>query len=73
MIIFLSLKCFSVYFSMELFIGYLKHPIGKSGGLKWYEYVRNGGLLACVRVRTMGEGGQTFVILVRMYILIPNE
>ena len=24
MIIFLSLKCFSVYFSMELFIGYLK-------------------------------------------------
>ena len=27
------------------------------GGLKWYEYVRNGGLLACVHVRTMGEGG----------------
>ena len=24
MIIFLSVKCFSVYFSMELFIGYLK-------------------------------------------------
>ena len=57
MIIFLSLKCFSVYFSMALFIGYLKHPIGNSGGLKWYEYVRNGGPLACVRVRTMGEGG----------------
>ena len=24
-----------------------------------------GGLVACVRVRTMGEGGQIFVILVR--------
>ena len=37
--------------------------------LKWYEYVRNGGggLAACVRVRTMGEGGQIFVILVRTY------
>ena len=52
MIIFLSLKCFSVYFSMELFIGYLKSPIKNSGGggLKWYEYVRNGGLVACVLV-----------------------
>ena len=28
------------------------------GGLKWYEYVRNGGLVACVRARTMGEGVQ---------------
>ena len=37
------------------------------GGLKWYEYVRNGGLVACVRVRTMGEGGRIFVILVRTY------
>ena len=26
-----------------------------------------GGLVACVRVRTMGEGGQIFVILVRTY------
>ena len=37
------------------------------GGLKWYEYVRSRGLVACVRVRTMGEGGQLFVILVRTY------
>ena len=42
---------------MELFIGYLKTPIRNSeGGLKWYEYVHNGGLVACVRMRTMGEG-----------------
>ena len=26
-----------------------------------------GGLVACVSVRTMGEGGQIFVILVRTY------
>ena len=26
-----------------------------------------GGHVACVRVRTMGEGGQIFVILVRTY------
>ena len=26
-----------------------------------------GGLVACVRVRTMGERGQIFVILVRTY------
>ena len=26
-----------------------------------------GELLVCVRVRTMGEGGQIFVILVRTY------
>ena len=37
------------------------------GGLKWYEYVRNGGLVARVCVRTMGKGGQIFVILVRTY------
>ena len=37
------------------------------GGLKWYEYIRNRGLVACVRVRTMGEGGEIFAILVRMY------
>ena len=32
------------------------------GGLKWYEYVRNGGggLIACVRVRTMGEERSNF-------------
>ena len=27
----------------------------------------SGSLVACVRVRKMGEGGQTFVILVRTY------
>ena len=26
-----------------------------------------GGLVACVRVRTMGEGGKIFAILVRTY------
>ena len=36
--------------------------------IKWYEYVRNGGgVVGCVRVRTMGEGGQIFVTLVRTY------
>ena len=30
------------------------------GGLKRYEYVRNRGLAACVRVRTMGEAGSNF-------------
>ena len=48
---------------MELFIGYLKNSIRNSGGggLKWHEYVRNRGrLVACVRVRTMGEGGSNF-------------
>ena len=39
------------------------------GGLRWYEYVRNGGrgLATCVRARTMGEGGQIFAILARTY------
>ena len=37
------------------------------GGLKWYEYARNRGLVACVRVRAMGEGGEIFVILVLTY------
>ena len=48
MIIFLFLKSCSVYFSMELFIGF--YWIFKNipleivgGGLKWYEYVRNRG------------------------------
>ena len=31
------------------------------GGLKWYEYVRNRGLVACVCVRTMGGGGVKFL------------
>ena len=30
-------------------------------------YALGGGLVACVRVRTMGGGGQIFVILVRTY------
>ena len=29
--------------------------------------IGGGGLVACVRVRTMGEEGQIFVILVRTY------
>ena len=41
---------------MELFIGYVKTFPSKivGGGLEWYVYVCNGGLVACVRVRTMG-------------------
>ena len=55
MIIFLPLKRFTVYFSMELFIGDLKtFPLEIVGGLEWYEYVRNGGLVACV------NGGRGF-------------
>ena len=44
---------------MELFIGYLKTFPSEIGGgvLEWYEYVRIVGLVACVRVRTMGVGG----------------
>ena len=68
MIIFLSLKFFTVLFSMELFIGYLKtFPLETEGGSERYEYVRNGrwGVVAFVRVRIMG--GQIFVILVLAY------
>ena len=32
-------------------------PIRNSGwGLEWFEYVRNGGLVTCVRLLMMGEG-----------------
>ena len=46
MIISLSLKCFTVYFSMEIFIGYLKtFPLEKGGdqkGKSAYVCVRRG-------------------------------
>ena len=55
MITFLSLKCFPVFFSMELLIGYLKTlPLEMGGGVRWVRvhtqwghskrtYVYNGG------------------------------
>ena len=47
--------------------------IVRGKGLKWYEYVRNGGggLVACARVRTMGEGGTNFCH-VGAYVLIER-
>ena len=45
MIISLSVKCFTVFFSIELLIGYSKiFPLEMGGGIKWVrEYVRNKG------------------------------
>ena len=61
-----------MFFSLFLYgiiYGIFKNiPLEIVGGLKWYEYVCNGGgLVACICVRTMGEGGQIFVILVHTY------
>ena len=58
MIIFLSLM-FYCLFLYGIINGILKTlPLEIVGGLEWYEYVCNGGgLVACVRVDTVGEGG----------------
>ena len=67
MIIFLSVKCFTVFISMKLLIGCLKTfqlemvgvgQIGKS------TYAM--GVVASINVHTMGEGG-IFAILVCLY------
>ena len=44
-----------------------KIPLEILRGLKWHDYVGNGGLVECVRVHTMEEGGQIFVILMPTY------
>ena len=68
MIICLSLKSFTVYFSMELLIGYQKNfPLEMWGGVQIGKSAYAMGVVACVRVRTMGVGSQIFVILVRTY------
>ena len=68
MIISLSLKCFTLFFFVELLIGYLKiFPLGMGGQMGKSTYGM--GVVASVRVCTMGEGGQIFAILVRTYYL----
>ena len=58
-------------FLFGIFIGYLNtFPLEIVGGdLNSMSTYTMGGLVACVRVRMMGEGGQIFVILVRTYYL----
>ena len=57
MIIFLSLKCFTVYFSKEIFIEYLKtFPLEMGKGHQKGMSIYAMGGRSCVRVHTMGEG-----------------
>ena len=70
MIIFLSVICFTVFFSVELLPGYLKTLLLEmEGGSDGQEYVHNGGVLAIVLVCTMGKGGVKFFHF-GVYILI---
>ena len=69
MIIFLSLKSFTVFFSVDLLTRYLKAFLLEIGeGLDEKEYERNGGwVVASVCVPLMGGGGHIFATFVRTY------
>ena len=60
MIIFLSLKCFSL-FLFGIFIGYLNtFPLEIAGGFEWHEYVHNGGARSMRTCAYDGGGGSNF-------------
>ena len=71
MIIFLSLKSFTVFSSMDLLIGYLKAlPLEMGGGgVRWEGAHAKWGVVANFRVRTMGEEDQIFATFVLTYIV----
>ena len=52
---------YSLFLYGNIYLIFKNIPLELEGeGLKRYEYVRNRGLAACVRVHTMGEGGSNF-------------
>ena len=60
MIIFLSLKFFSLFLYGLIDWIFESFPIRNGGGLDGKEYVRNVGVVACVRLRTIEEEGFNF-------------
>ena len=69
MIIFLSLKCFSLFLYGYIDWVFECFPIRNGGGLVGKEYIRSGGVVASVRVRRMGEWGSNFCYF-GAYVLI---
>ena len=70
MIIFLSVKCFAVFFFMKLLIGYLKRfplEMGKGQMGKNMYAMKGEGLSKHTSVFDDGERGQIFTILVFTY------
>ena len=55
--LFSSRKILRNFFSLELLIIYLKtFPLKIGGGVRWVRVLCNGGVVASIRVRTMGRG-----------------
>ena len=68
MIIFLSFKCFTIFFFMNLLVAYLKQFPLETGRRQLSEITyAMMGVLASVHVRTVGGLSHIFAVLVRMY------